>query len=150
MTASTTTRGSKGWFYVAMAVVAMVLTIIGFGPALVDTASRRAPLTLAVSAHGLVFAAWLLLFLAQTLLVKRRFAAHRRLGYAGAVLAVMMVVSGYATSIAMARRSFDLRGDLIGATGDPLELLVFQLGDLANFWGLGGNGGLVSSPTRSA
>ena len=39
-------RRSEGWFYVAMAIVAMGLTIIGFGPALVDTASRKAPLTL--------------------------------------------------------------------------------------------------------
>jgi hypothetical protein len=128
----TTIRRSEGWFYVTMAIVAMVLTIIGFGPALVDTASRKAPLTLAVGAHGIVFATWLLLFLAQTLLIKKRFAAHRRLGFVGAVLAVLMVVSGYATSIAMARRGFDLSGEL-NAAADPLGLLVFQLGDLVSF-----------------
>ena len=44
-----------------------------------------------------------------------------------------MVMTGYATSITMARRGFDLSGDLIGASGNPLELLVFQLGDLVSF-----------------
>jgi hypothetical protein len=115
-----------------MAVVAIALTVIGFGPALIDTDFRKAPLTLAVALHGVVFTAWLLLFLAQTLLIKKRFAAHRRMGYAGIVLAVLMIISGYATSIAMARRGFDLSGEL-NAAADPLGILVFQLGDLVSF-----------------
>jgi hypothetical protein len=125
-------RRGEGRFYVVMALVAMTLTVIGFGPAVVDTSSRKAPLTLAVAVHGAVFSAWLLLFLAQTLLIRRRFAAHRRLGYAGAVLAALMIATGYFTSIAMARRGYDLSGDL-NAAADPLGVLVFQLGDLVSF-----------------
>jgi hypothetical protein len=131
---ATGTRRAEGRFYIVMALAAVVIAIAGFGPAVVDTASRKAPLTLAVGVHGVVFGAWLLLFLTQTLLVpKGRIAVHRRLGYAGAGLAVLMVVSGYATAIAMARRGYDLSGDLIGAGGNPLELLAFQLGDLVSF-----------------
>jgi hypothetical protein len=116
-----------------MALVALLITIVGFGPALLDTSSRKAPLTLAVGAHGGIYALWLLFFLSQTLLVSRqRVDIHRRLGYAGAGLAVLMVVSGYSTSIAMARRGYDLSGDL-NAVADPLYALVFQLGDLASF-----------------
>jgi hypothetical protein len=60
-------------------------------------------------AHGVVFGAWLLLFLTQTVLVpKGRIAAHRLLGYAGIMLAVLMVVSGYFAAIAMTRRGCDL------------------------------------------
>jgi hypothetical protein len=125
-------RRGEGWFYVAMGIVALILTVIGFGPAVVDTSSRKAPLTLAVALHGVVFSAWLILFLAQTLLVKSRIEAHRRLGYAGAVLAVLMIATGYFTSIAMARRGYDLSGDL-NAASDPLGVLVFQLGDLVSF-----------------
>ncbi len=44
-----------------------------------------------------------------------------------------MVVSGYITAIAMARRGYDLSGDLVQGKGDPLELLVFQLGDILSF-----------------
>lgn len=127
-------RRVEGRFYIGMALAAVGITMAGFGPAALDTASRRAPLTLAVAAHGAVFSAWLLLFLTQTLLVPtRRTVLHRRLGYAGVVLAVLMIASGYATAIAMARRGHDLSGDLIRATSNPLELLVFQLGDLISF-----------------
>lgn len=44
-----------------------------------------------------------------------------------------MVLTGYLTAIAMARRGYDLSGDLIQSNGDPLELLVFQLGDILSF-----------------
>lgn len=127
------TQRGRSRFYTGMALVAFVIVIVGFGPAIVNTAGRKAPVTLLVVLHGVVFAAWLVLFLAQTLLVgKGRLAAHRRLGYAGAGLAVLMVVFGYTTAITMARRGFDLSGDL-NAAADPLGLLVFQLGDLLSF-----------------
>jgi hypothetical protein len=117
-----------------MALVAMLIVIAGFGPGLVDPSMRRVPLTISLAAHGVVFAAWLVLFLTQTLLIpKGRFALHRRLGYAGAVLAVLMVVSGYVTAIAMARRGYDLSGDLVATVDDARTILVLQLGDLVSF-----------------
>ena len=126
-------RRVEGRFYVGMALVAMAIAVAGFGPSAVDKASRKAPLTLAVLAHGLVFGSWLLLFLTQTLLVNtKRIGVHRRLGYAGVVLAALMVVSGYATALAMGRRGYDLSGDLV-ATAKALEQMVFQLGDLVSF-----------------
>jgi hypothetical protein len=116
-----------------MAVVAFAIVIVGFGPAVVNPGARKAPVTLWVGFHGAIFTAWLTLFLVQTLLVGRgRFAAHRRLGYAGIALAVLMIISGYGTAIAMARRGFDLSGDL-NAAADPLGSMVFQLGDLLSF-----------------
>lgn len=116
-----------------MSLIAVAVVVAGFGPSVVNTAGRKAPLTLMVGIHAGVFTAWLVLFFTQTFLVgKGRIAAHRRLGYAGAGLAVVMVVSGYATAIAMARRGFDLSGDLNSAT-DPHGFLVFQLGDLVTF-----------------
>jgi hypothetical protein len=120
-------------FYVGMAIVAIVITALGFGPALIDLKSRTAPLTLAVGLHGAIYAAWLLLFLAQTLLIaNRKTRMHRLLGMIGAGLAVLLVISGYFTSIAVAQRGFDLSGDL-NAVKDPLFMIVFQLGDLVCF-----------------
>jgi hypothetical protein len=58
---------------------------------------------------------------------------HRQLGYAGGALAMIMLVSGYFTTIAMARRGFDLSGDLMREPGNPHMLMVFQLGDLLCF-----------------
>jgi hypothetical protein len=131
---ATVVSRSEGRFYVAMAVVAMLIVTAGFGPGLFDPSIRRAPLTISVAAHGAVFTAWLVLFLTQTLLIpKGQFAIHRRLGYAGAILAVLMVVSGYFTAIAMTRRGYDLSGDLVATVDDALTILVFQLGDLVSF-----------------
>jgi hypothetical protein len=124
----------EGRFYIGMGLLAIVTTIVGFGPALIDPASRKAPLTLVVGIHGIVFSAWLLLFVVQAILItKRRFTVHRQLGYIGIVLAVAMLVSGYFITIDMVRRGYDLSGDLIGEAGDPLMLMVFQLGDLLCF-----------------
>lgn len=127
-------RRTEGRFYIGMALAAVAIAVAGFGPALVDTAARKAPLTGAVAAHGAVFGAWLLFFLTQTILVPNgRIAVHRRLGYLGTGLAVLMVVTGYVTSIAMARRGYDLSGDLMYTGPDALFILAFQLGDLASF-----------------
>ena len=132
-------RRAEGRFYIAMALAAIVTAIAGFGPAIVDPASRKAPLTWIVGLHGAAFSAWLLLFLTQTLLASNgRIADHRRLGYVGALLAVLMVVSGCFTTVAMGRRGYDLSGDLTGDSGDMLMLMVFQLGDLLCFGALVG------------
>lgn len=126
-------RRSEGWFYSGMAVVTLTLSLVGFGPAIWDPTARLAPLSLAVAAHGAVFTAWLVLFLAQTQLVSRgNLAAHRRAGMAGVLLAILMVATGFATCRTMARRGFDLSGEL-QANRDPLFLLVFQFGDLLAF-----------------
>ena len=54
-----------------------------------------------VHVHAIVFTAWIMLFVTQTLLVaKNRTDLHKRLGAIGGVLAVVMVVLGYLTSIA--------------------------------------------------
>lgn len=126
-------RRAESRFYTGMALAAICTAIVGFVPALVDHTSREAPLTFAVAVHGLITASWLVLFLVQSLLVgKGRIAVHRRLGYVGALLAVCLVVSGFATTIAMGRRGFDLSGDLHIAN-DPSFTMIFQLSDLIVF-----------------
>ncbi len=95
-----------------MSIVMLVLSIVGFMPAIVHPAGRRAPLTPLAAAHGIVFFAWLLLFLAQSLLVAtRRVRWHRRLGLTAIVLLAIMIPLAYATTLSMVRRGFDLSGD---------------------------------------
>ncbi len=128
------TPRTQNWFYAGMALVALLLALVGFGPAAIDPASRKAPLNIWVGLHGALFSAWLLLFLLQSFLVARgNRDLHRRIGYAGIILAIVMVCSGYFTAITMTRRGYDLSGDLINGVNDPLALLVFQLGDLVDF-----------------
>jgi len=105
-------RGFCRWFFTGMAILMLVTSTASFAPAILNPAGRRAPLSLLGAAHGIVFLAWLVLFLVQVLLVEsRRVAWHRRLGLASAVVLLVLIPLGYSVTIAMVRRGFDLSGD---------------------------------------
>ena len=105
-------RATGRWFFVGMALVLIATSIAGFLPAIIEPATRRAPLTLLAKAHGIAFFIWQLLYLAQSLLIaNRRVALHRRLGLTSVVLLAAMIPLGFATTTAMVRRGFDLSGD---------------------------------------
>jgi uncharacterized membrane protein len=54
--------------------------------------------------HGAIFSAWIVLFIAQSALVRmRKVKVHRMLGWFGAALAATMVVSSFSVSVAMLR-----------------------------------------------
>ncbi len=75
-------RAVGRWFFVGMALVMIATSIAGFLPAIIQPATRRAPLTLLVEAHGIAFFMWLFLYLAQSLLIANgRVDLHRTLGY---------------------------------------------------------------------
>jgi hypothetical protein len=81
-----------------------------------------------LAVHGIAFFAWLVLFIAQTILARTgNLALHRRMGMWSAILAAALVVLGYQTTIAMGRRGYDLSGDLVGARSDPLAAMAFPL-----------------------
>jgi hypothetical protein len=120
-------------FYVVMGLCAIAVVVLGFAPSFVDTADRKASPGTLVALHGLISVAWLLTFLAQaTFVATRRFAEHRRLGTAAAMLAALMIISGYLVAITMARRGYDLSGDL-HIEADPLFGIINPLGDIAAF-----------------
>lgn len=116
MPMTTRRRGIDRWFYVCVALLIIGLNVVAFGPSLVAPAGRTMslPLTALVAAHATISAAWLLIFLTQaTLIATGRTAVHRRLGIAGVLLAVALVVTGPFVVIEEARRGFDLSGDLV-------------------------------------
>ena len=107
-------RGTAGWradrlFYSVMAAAVILTVFCGFARTYYLTAWTGAPsLSPLVHVHGVVFTGWTLLFLAQTLLVAGgRTDLHRRLGTVGGGLAAAMIVLGYLTAVAGARRGFD-------------------------------------------
>lgn len=125
-------------FYSGIA-LAMALTVLFgfgqtyyfkvFGDAPLATVSG-APITILVHAHGILFTAWVLLFIVQTALVaQHRVAVHRRLGIAGALLAAMMIVVGTVTALESAARGPS------AATPDPLAFLIVPLTDMLLFSG---------------
>jgi hypothetical protein len=124
-------------FFTAMAVAAALTVFIGFAPTYyLRGMSDSRPLPGLVHLHAMVSTSWMLLFLVQTSLVSvRRTDVHRRLGMAGAVLAVLVLVVGYLTAIEAARRG-DPRPDGV----PPLAFLAVPLGTLVAFAALAGLG----------
>lgn len=123
----------EGRFYTFMAVFTFLFCVAAFGPSIVHTERRLGPFTPLPAVHGIAFFAWLLLFIAQTILVRTgNLALHRRIGMCSAILAAALVVLGYETTIAMGRRGYDLSGD-VGILSDPLAGMAFPLLDIFMF-----------------
>src|SRR5947207_15621678 len=81
------------------------------------------PLLPLLHLHGLVFTSWVALFITQTALVAtKRTDIHRRLGIAGAVLAVLMVIIGTTTAIIRAKA-----GAAPPGSPSPLAFLTIPL-----------------------
>ena len=83
---------TPGRFYIIMAVLLTAIVTFGFSNTVPgDLAAPGFPVFLVI--HGLVFFAWMLLFIVQpTLAARGSLALHRRLGWLGAGGAVAMVV----------------------------------------------------------
>lgn len=119
------------WFYINIGLLMILLNVVAFAPGIIDPSRRNVPLPLTplVTAHVILSATWLVLFLAQaTLIATRRVALHRRIGIAGALLALAFVAVGCLTVVEQARRGFDLSGDISrlappGTPPDPAATL---------------------------
>jgi hypothetical protein len=117
-------------FYVLLAVVASLLVFAGFARTYYLKAYFEArPLLPLVHLHGFVFTCWFVLFLVQvTLVAAKRTDLHRRLGVAGGLLALLMLLVGVTTAIAAAKRGFGPPGG-----PPPLVFLTIPFGDILVF-----------------
>ena len=122
------------WFFVGTAVVALAISAAGFGPSIIDQSARRSPPTLLVETHAAFMAAWLGLYFTQaTLAATGRLAWHRRLGLVALPLVAGAVITGVLATIEMARRGYDLSGDLARSPGGAMAQTVFQFANLIIF-----------------
>ena len=130
-------RQRDRWFFTGMAVAALLTVLAGFAPTYyLKGAFGAPPLSTLVHLHGMLFTSWILLFLTQTsLIAARRTDLHRRLGIAGGVVAVLMLVVGYLTAVEAARRGMTPPGG-----PPPLVFLSVPLGALVAFATLVGAG----------
>ena len=130
-----TKRNTERRFFTGMALGMICISFLAFIPSIAHPAERRAPLSALAAAHGLVFFAWLLVFLIQSrLIATHRVAIHRRLGLASIVILALMIPLAYTTTIAMVRRGYDLSGDLsIGINNELALETVFPLANLLIF-----------------
>ena len=123
------TRRTDRLFYGGMALAVLAIVFVGFMRTfyLSSYFGRPTPSTLRV-VHGIAFTSWVVLFAIQTALIAAgRRTIHRRLGYAGAVLAATMVVLGLRLAIDAA---------LVGRAPlglQPLEFLIIPVFDMLVF-----------------
>ncbi|WP_421730960.1 hypothetical protein [Brevundimonas sp.] len=101
-----TQRAKEQVFFSGMAVLAIVVSAIGFSTTFIAPIARGAFAAPAVvHLHAVLFIAWLLLLLTQARLVAgRRLNWHRKLGLAGAALAIAMAASGIGVGLFAAHR----------------------------------------------
>jgi hypothetical protein len=132
-------RQGEHAFFITVALSVIVVSIAAFGPSILIRSGRTFPLSTLVAVHGVVTAAWLLLFLTQaTLIATGRISIHRRVGWFGFALALLMVAAGYLATVGFGRRGLDLSGDVLraisrsGRRADPATIL-FPVSELVSF-----------------
>jgi hypothetical protein len=99
----------RGWdrrFYTGMALATAATVFLGFSRTFFLRGHFDAtPLAWPFIVHGVVFSAWIAVFVTQTSLIAgRRVASHRQLGWAGAGLAAVMVCVAMLAAITAGRR----------------------------------------------
>jgi hypothetical protein len=129
--AVTARNRSDRLFHVGMALAMLLAVFIGFAPTFyLRSAHTGVPLPPLVQLHGILFSGWMLLLLAQTVLVANgQTAVHRRLGVIGAILAPALFVVGAMTAIAAVGRGQQFKGI------DPLPFLAIPLATILVFSG---------------
>ncbi len=116
-------------FFTSMALAAALIVAAGFASSYFFRSTSLPPLTPLYEIHGLLFTSWIILFIIQSALVAGlRTDIHRRLGIAGAVLAVAVFTAGVVVSIETLRRG--------GGGGDPRRFFSIPLGDILVFGAL--------------
>jgi len=111
--------------FTTMSVVMLAIVVVGFAPTYFLKGAVFAHLpSLLVHIHGAAFSSWIILFIVQNLLIaSRNVRLHRKLGYAGAVLAGCMVVLGVMADTAVIRR-----GGVTPTFTTPQFILINDLG----------------------
>jgi len=128
--AAISNRRRERLFYTGMAVAFVLTVFVGFSRTYYLRPYFGTPsLTPLLHLHGIIFTSWLVLLLTQTVLVAaKRTDIHRRLGIAGGVLAVLMVLVGTSTAIIRAKIV-----EVPPGAPSPLVFLTIPLGDMLVF-----------------
>ena len=123
-------RRRERLFYTGMALAFVITVFAGFSRTYyLRPRFDPRPLIPLLHLHGLVFSSWLALFIVQTSLVAaNKTRIHRRLGIAGAVIAVLMVIIGTTTAIIRAKVV-----EVPPGSPSPLAFLTIPLGDMLVF-----------------
>jgi hypothetical protein len=131
-------------FYIGIAIVIVGVVFGGFARTyFLRPFFDTQPLMPLLHLHGFVFTSWLVLYITQTVLISaKRVNVHRRLGIAGAVIAVFMILIGSTTAIIRAHlRSNPIRRN------SPARLFGYSARRYAGVCDFGRRRLLFSPPT---
>jgi uncharacterized membrane protein YozB (DUF420 family) len=93
-------RTARSPFYLVFSLVMAATIIAGFSTTVPDDFAAKPALPILLHIHGIVFTLWVLLFVAQpAFIVRGSIRLHRKIGWAGAVLAVAMLAMALAATI---------------------------------------------------
>jgi hypothetical protein len=121
-------------FFVIMAAAVILTVFAGFAPTfyLRSSFTQDRPMSLLLHIHGIVFSAWVTVFLVQTLLIARGARRlHQRLGWIAAGIAATMVILVVAALIEQLRR--------VGGFPPPPLALALSAFDITVFAALVGS-----------
>jgi hypothetical protein len=99
-------RSRRGkWFFTGFAIAIAATVLLGFSRTYYLKGLFAAPsLPVLFHVHGVLFTAWILLFIVQPLLIARaRTAVHRKLGIVGGLLVIPMLVTGLMVAVLAAK-----------------------------------------------
>ena len=125
---------SRNNFFFIWALIALAIVILGFGPTFflrplfgtIDRATGSPQLPVHLIVHGIAMTAWFAIFAAQTYLVKsRNISLHRKLGVAGIVTAVLVVISGFVVLIEFIPRGQNVQAITNINVGNTVNFVVF-------------------------
>ena len=128
-------RSREGVFAAGVAGLVVLVTLVGFARSFFLLPFFDGPPSWAARepifyAHGAIFAAWYALIAVQVTLVRsRNLRLHRRLGWAGAGLAALVVAAGVLAALRAANRP----GGFIGVPFPPDQFLAVPLFGVALF-----------------
>jgi uncharacterized membrane protein YozB (DUF420 family) len=139
--ASPRRTGLSRRFYLTMSLLLTGIVFVGFAPSFyLAPYFERPPVPFFAIVHGVIFSAWMLMFVAQSwLIASRNVTLHRSLGIAGAALAGLMLIAAYFASIYSVQRGFTPFPDLL----PPIAFSIVSLSAVPVFGGLVGAALLV-------
>ena len=143
-----TRPGARDHLFFSVMSVAMALIVgAGFSRTYFQRISLGTTTPL-IHVHGAIFAAWMLLFIAQAVLVARgNTRLHRRVGVGGVFFAALMLVVGTVTGLIAARHGY--RGPLPTSATALQFLLIAPLRDMVVFGSLTGTAIVMARDVQS-
>lgn len=118
------------FFFVVMACAMIITVFAGFAPTfyLRGSFTQTRPMSMLLHVHGIVFSAWVSVFLVQTLLIARGSRRmHQRLGWIGAGIGAGMVILVTAAVIEQLRRVNGFPPPPLAVALSAFDIIVFGL-----------------------